>query len=410
MKTFSVLLLSLMVFFLAGCKKNNPSPAVKNPKQIELTEKASEVIASGNNFGIHLFKAVAEADAGQNIMISPLSASVALTMLLNGCEGETRDQIREMLGYGDLTTTEINQAHNSLVSQLLAADEEVTLALANAIWYRDNFDVKEGFLQTMDSAFDATIGGLDFASPAALETINQWADDNTNGKIPQVLSQISPDAVMFLMNALYFKGMWTEQFDSEETYDEAFHFSDGTSENVPFMHGEISSKMMEAENYKALELNYGRRNFSMVLIVPDDELDGFIQFLDQDIWSEITGALGNLPEQDIAVSMPKFSFEYEKQLKDQLQLLGMVDAFDSLLADLSGISDEVLFVSFVKQNTFIDVFEEGTEAAAVTTVGVNELTALPGEPLEFKIDKPFVFAIREQTTNTLMFIGKVVQP
>jgi serpin B len=330
--------------------------------------------------------------------------------LLNGCDGETRNQIREMLGYEDLSINDINQAYNSLVSQLLATDEEVTLALANAIWYRDNFDVKEGFLQTMDSAFDATIGGLYFASPAALETINQWADDNTNGKIPQVLSQISPDAVMFLMNALYFKGMWTDQFDSAETYDEAFHFSDGTSENVPFMHGEISSKMMETINYKALELNYGRRNFSMIVIVPDDELDGFIQFFDQDIWNEITGTLGNQPEQDIAVSMPKFSFEYEKQLKDQLQLLGMVDAFDSILADLSGISDAVLFVSFVKQNTFIEVNEEGTEAAAVTTVGVNELTALPDEPLEFIIDKPFVFAIREQTTNTLMFIGKVVQP
>jgi serpin B len=261
----------------------------------------------------------------------------------------------------------------------------------------------------MQTNFDAHIQALDFASPLAPQTINQWAGDNTNGKITEVIDQISDDAVMFLMNALYFKGIWTDQFKTENTYNSPFTLDDGSVISIPTMHGLIQAKAVYEESYHALELFYGRKNFSMIIVVPNAGLSAFLQNATPTIWDGITIALDDqVYTTDIDVSLPKFTFEYEKQLKEQLKTLGMTDAFDPMLADLSKISDADLFVSFVKQNTFVEVNEEGTEAAAVTTVGVD-LTSI-GEQTQFFVDKPFVFAIREQTTNTLLFVGQVVNP
>ena len=407
MKPAIFLFSAMLLIFISGCKKEDPAPAETNPKTIHLTASAQEVIDRSNDFGIGLFKAVTAEDAGENLMLSPLSASAALTMLLNGCYGETYEQISDMLGYQDLSIDEINAAYNSLVNQLLDADEQVELALANAVWYRAGFQVKSPYLDIMQNEFDARIEGLDFNAPSAVETMNQWASDNTNGKVDQVIDEISADAMLFLMNALYFKGMWTEQFKSENTTDAPFLLDNGTTANVPTMHGLIPVKSTFGDDYKAIELFYGRKNFSMVIVVPDDELENFTQELDAAEWLTITenlDAQSQLTEMD--VSMPKFSFEYEKRLNDQLAALGMTNAFNPTLADLSGIADAGLFVSFVKQNTFVDVNEEGTEAAAVTTIGV-ELTSIGDQ---FVVDKPFMFAIREQTTNTILFIGQVFNP
>jgi serpin B len=201
--------------------------------------------------------------------------------------------------------------------------------------------------------------------------------------------------------------MWTTQFDAENTHPSPFMFDNGTTANVPTMHGLIPAKSTFGDDYKAIELFYGRKNFSMVIVVPDAGIVNFTQELDAAEWLTITENLDSQSQLiEMDVSLPKFSFEYEKRLNDQLAALGMTDAFNPVLADLSGIADAGLFVSFVKQNTFVDVNEEGTEAAAVTTIGVD-LTSI-GE--QFIINKPFLFAIREQTTNTILFIGQVFNP
>jgi len=409
MKSTTIVFFVLILLTFSSCKKNNSNPAEKEPVEIQFTEKSLEVIQRSNAFGVELFRAVALEDENANLMLSPLSASTALTMLLNGCDGQTYTQIRDMLGFEDLTNEQINEAYQSLVTQLLAADPEVNIALANAVWYRNNFAVYPTYLQNMQAAFDAHIEGLDFALPSALQTMNKWASDNTNGKITQVLTEISPDAVMFLMNALYFKGIWSEQFKVEDTYNAPFTVEIGNVINTPTMHGIIPSKVYFGEEYSALEMYYGRKNFSMIILLPNDGLEEFIDNFTAEVWEEASNGLSFQSNMgDVNVSMPKFSFEYEKYLNDQLMALGMTDAFDKSLADLSKIADDPLFVSFVKQNTFVDVNEEGTEAAAVTTIGI-ELTSA-GNPLAFVVDKPFIFAIREQTTNTLLFLGKVVEP
>jgi serpin B len=200
----SVLLVGLLS---PGCKKEDDK-APQSPKPINLPAKAGLMISQSNSFGIDLFRETALAEQG-NLMLSPLSASTALSMLLNGCGAETYAQIRDMLGYESLSLDEINENYNSLVNQLLTIDPRIQLALANAVWYRQDFNVKALFLDRMQTAYKASTGSLDFLSPEALTTINNWAKDNTNGKIEKVLDEISPDAVMFLMNALYFKGDWT---------------------------------------------------------------------------------------------------------------------------------------------------------------------------------------------------------
>jgi len=408
MKNKLFILCVLSLCFFAACEKDASKP-IHEPKVLKLPVMSAEVITKSNSFGIDLFTKTAMVESG-NMMLSPLSASVALTMLLNGCSNNTYTQIQQMLGFDGMTQAEINAVYKSLVGQLLTVEPEVKLAIANAIWYRQGFEVKPPFLETMSTDFSAYVDGLDFSLPSALTTMNRWASDNTFGKIPEVLNEISPDAVMFLMNALYFKGTWTYQFDKSKTASEVFYLENGATTNVDMMHISLNANVYFGENYSALELNYGRTNYSMIILAPNGLLTDFYDNLNEVEWKNLTNAFGltEAPTTKWEVSLPKFKFSYEKILNNQLISMGMVDAFKSNMADLSKISDADLLVSFVKQNTFVELNEEGTEAAAVTTIGI-EITSNP-QNNTFKVDKPFIFAIRERTTNTILFIGKVVNP
>ncbi len=408
-KNVTFILAGLTAVILAGsCSKNDNTEPDLTPESISLTAEAPQAIKSSNDFGVQLFTKVAE-EENKNLMLSPLSASTALTMLLNGCGGDTYSQLQGTLEYPDgMTIDNINKAYKSLIDQLLKADPKVKLALANAIFYRDGFNVKAPFLATMSNDYAAAVDGLDFNSPSALVTINKWASDNTNGRIPEVLKAIDDNAVMFIMNALYFNGDWSYQFDKSKTQERPFYPDGGSSVNVSTMNGEVGSKVVFGDDFKAIEMPYGRTNFTMVVIVPDETLSSFYPSMTHQLWDQLTDDLDGITEfGSRIVFMPKFRFSYEKILNDQLKSMGMVDAFIPFQANLEGISDQSIFVSFVKQNTFVEVDEEGTEAAAVTTIGV-ELTSVG--PQQFIIDKSFIFAIRERTTNTLLFIGQVVSP
>ena len=410
MKKVFYLTISLLIASASCTKDQDDNAQDLTPGTIELTVGGAGVITANNDFGIDLFARTAS-EENKNFMISPLSAGVALTMLLNGCEGATYDQLKSTLKYpSSMTKTEVNEAYKSLVKQLLGVDTKVELSLANALFYRNGFIVKPTYMTAMESVFGSKIQGLDFSLPSALTTINKWASDNTKGKVPKVLDLIDPDAVMFLMNALYFKGGWSSRFDKALTSDRPFYAEGGNTLNVSTMNGDVNVKTCKGNGYSAIELPYGRTNFTMVIIVPDGSLPAFISSLNAGTWETLTGILDSRTEfGKVNVYMPEFSFSYEKYLNDQLRSMGMIDAFESHLADLSGISDKQLYVSFVKQNTFVEVNEEGTEAAAVTTIGMYA-TSLPQQPPVFEVNRPFIFAIRERTTNSLLFIGQVVNP
>ncbi|HRX69085.1 MAG TPA: serpin family protein, partial [Tenuifilaceae bacterium] len=312
-----------LALVLFSCEKD-PEDTTLTPKQINLTAHAPEVITGSNEFGIELFTKVATSDE-QNLMLSPLSASAALTMVLNGAGGDTYSQLQGTLKYPEeLSISDINEAYKSLVTQLLAADPKVNIAIANALFYRWGFAIKEPFLDVMSTDFGAHIEGLDFSDPSALETINDWASDNTNGKIPEVLNEISPDAAMFIMNALYFKGTWSYQFDKELTEDKEFYLDDGSSINVSTMTGELPAKKLYYDNFWVIELPYGRTNFVMDIILPINTLAELTGTLNYDIWNEVTTSLEEQIEGvETIVVMPKFKFSYEKYLKQQLQSMGM---------------------------------------------------------------------------------------
>ncbi|MEM6326951.1 MAG: serpin family protein, partial [Bacteroidota bacterium] len=350
-----------------------------------------------------------------NLMLSPLSASVALTMLLNGADGETAAQIQQALGYpAGWDLAQINADYQSLREQLLRADEEVQLALANAAFYRESFDAtspfKPPFLDVLRTGYDARVEGLDFSAASALDTINGWASENTNGRIPTVLEEIDPTLVLVLMNALYFKGSWSTPFDEDDTAPAPFTRADGSTVQAQTMAATVLVWSASGDGYQAVELPYGRKNFSMVVLLPADPatpLSAFAAQLDAGLWDDATTRLGAVPDPgDLRVRLPRFSFSYDQALNSHLQALGIRDAFVEGRADLSRMNDAPLFLSFVKQNTFVEVNEEGTEAAAVTTGGIG-VTSVPPS---FAADRPFVFAIRERTTNTLLFIGQVTDP
>lgn len=413
---YFILSLFLAVFVLLSCDVNNASDdELPQPYVFELIPQSAEVIEEGNRFGVSFYMEAASGNLHKNLMLSPLSASAALTMLLNGANGDSYTQIRDMLGYpAHLDIVDINRVYRDLVRQLLQADETVKLSLANSVFYHHAFQVKQPFTAALKADFEALVKDLDFSDPASVDVINKWASDNTNGLIDHILDELHPDLVMVLMNAIYYKGSWTNKFDEASTRPRSFTFTDGTRADVPTMSGEVSARTTAGDGYRVVELPYGRRNFSMVIVIPDThEFASFMNTFDGDEWLEVTRRLGSSNEWVAAdVYLPKFSYRTQSFfLNETLQTLGMHDAFSPGAADFSAISETPVFVGFVKQDSYIDVNEEGTEAAAVTTIGIR-VTSVNPEPVKptFVIDRPFLYGIRERTTNTLLFMGHVVDP
>lgn len=387
------------------------APVTEPPRSI--TAEESALIESDNLFGLKLFSAVSEEEGDKNIFLSPLSIAMALGMTLNGADGDTYDAMRETLELTGLTEEEINRSYRSLIDLLTAMDPKVIFQIANSIWYRDTFPIDSVFVSLNSEYFDAEVEGLDFSAPGAAGIINAWVDEKTNGRIEEIVDDpIEAMTVMFLINAIYFKGDWTYQFDLEDTQDAPFTLSDGSTKQVPTMYlSDISFPYYNGESYQAVDLAYGDSLFSMTIILPDPDtdLDSLIESLNRAEWEEIIGLLS--PVELDFLRMPKFTLEYEIKLNDVLTALGMGIAFDQALADFSRMySGELiignLFISSVKHKSFIEVNEEGTEAAAVTSVEVG-LTSV-GQYMA--VDRPFLFAIRDRHSGTILFIGKIVDP
>lgn len=346
----------------------------------------------------------AEEKADKNYFVSPLSLHIALGMLLNGTDTKTKEEIQKSLRVSsDLAVT--NGIYKDLMEGLPNADPKVTNTIANSVWYRNTFSVEKSFLDVLKASFNAQTYAEDFTNTATVGKINNWASDNTNGKIKKVIEQIEPAHVMFLMNALYFKGDWKIPFKVENTRDENFAGTTGTK-SVKMMSMQEKVKYAKRSNYQALELAYGGGNYVMTIILPEGKtsVGEIINTMSASEWKSLNTALA---EQKVIVGLPKFTVEYETNLNSVLSKMGMPTMFTDL-ADLSKISPPAgkLKVGFVKQNTFVTVDEKGTEAAAVTTIGV-ELTSMPILP-EFICNKPFAFFISEKQSNTILFAGKIV--
>ncbi|MFN8573979.1 MAG: serpin family protein [Gemmatimonadaceae bacterium] len=398
----------------AACgQPSSPDPAASItslPRALAPAEQ--ELIASSNQFAFGLLREVNTTWSGKNVFISPLSASMALGMTMNGAAGTTYAEMRSALGFGSRTLTEINGGYQSLVKLLRTLDPKVQFQLANAIWYDRTMAsaFETTFLNDTKTYFDAEVAALDMRSPQAVSTINDWASRSTNGRIPKVIDALDNDIVMLLANAIWFKGSWREQFDKSKTTSEPFSAAAGRV-NVPTMQRTGAVRLGTMAGARVIELPYGGDAFAMTILLPDEgtSADSFLASLTPTMWA---GAVASLNETKAEIHLPKFKLTWDDSLNAPLKQLGMRQAFVPDGADFTRMSQTAgrhLFISFVRQNTFVDVNEEGTEAAAVTTVGVG-VTSAPAQPPVVRIDRPFIFAIRERLSGSIVFMGKIANP
>ena len=399
----------------AACDSpSTPGPSeriTELPRALTATER--DVIAASNAFAWDLLGSAAAEKPDSSVFLSPLSASMALGMTLNGAEGRTFDQMRDMLGFAGLTPDGINASYRDLIDLLVELDPALTLDVANSVWYREGFAVEEPFLDATRQYFDAEVAALDFSSPAAVATINGWVSANTAGRIPEIVaSPIDPLTVMFLINAVYFKGPWTYEFDPSRTRDDTFTRDDGSTAGVRMMQMEADLPYNRDGTVEVLELPYAGGAFAMNVLLParESSVDELLASLGDARWRSLLDGMTELPT---TVFLPRFRLEYEQVLNDVLRALGMTDAFSPGDADFTGIYRDAravqLHVSAVKQKTFVEVKEEGTEAAAATSVEVGVTCAGCGPPV-FRVDRPFVFAIRERLSGTVLFTGVIREP
>ena len=381
-----------------------PSPVLEAlPRALSAGEQ--KIIAANNEFSFSLFRQLGAAESDSNVFVSPLSASMALGMAMTGASGTTFDEMRATLGFGTTSESEIDQGYKSLITLLRGLDPGVDFRIANSIWTREGFPVTPAFLDAGRTWFDAQAASLDFASPTAVKSINDWVSTATAGKIPTILDQIKSDEVMFLINAIYFKGSWRAKFDPALTIDAPFHGIAG-DQPMKLMHREGTIRYMQTPAFSAVDLPYGNSAYSMSVLLPNvgQSVDAVLASLRTDTWSAWTT---QFQDAELDLHLPRLALTWERMLIPDLQALGMRAAFQAGGADFSRISPlgDRLFISTVKQKTYVNVNEEGTEAAAVTNVGIS-LTSAPLRT-QFRVDRPYVFVIRERLSGTILFLGAI---
>jgi serine protease inhibitor len=372
-----------------------------------LSASEIQVSSSANRFSFSLFRQVNSDQADKNVFISPISASMALGMTMNGAAGTTFEQMRSALALGDADQDAINGGYKGLIGLLGGLDQTTTFSLANSIWYRQEFPFEQTFLDAGKTWFDADVRGLDFSSPSALPTINGWVNDKTSGKIPTILDRIDGDQVMFLINAIYFKGSWRTRFDPSHTVTAPFH-SVGGDQSAKLMRREGTMRWLQTADFEAVDLPYGNGAYSMTVVLPatGKRVDDVAASLQPSAWKTW---MGQFTDAEVELQLPRFKLEWERKLIPDLQVLGMRAAFIDGGADFSRMTTpgSQLYISLVKQKTYVDVNEEGTEAAAVTNVGVA-VTSLPVRR-PFIVDRPFIFVLRERLSGTILFVGKITR-
>jgi serine protease inhibitor len=397
----------VIIVILSSCKKESSKTIAGEPVPINLTANQISVVESGNLFAFNIFRKVVEnAGENENVIISPLSISTALSMTLNGANGSTLGSMLSTLSLDSLTPAVINSSYKSLTQSLLNVDKQVLISIANSVWSEKNFVVKKPFSDILSEYYSAESMSFDITDPQAPAQINSWIDTKTNGLITNMVDKLDPTTVMLLINAIYFKGKWKSQFDSANTVQAPFYKPGNVTEQVPMMKQSSDYKIYKGSGFTLAELPYGQGNFVMDVILPDDNsgIDNLVSIIDE---NSLTGWLNMANSIKTDLSFPRFKYGYKKELSQILTDMGMGITFGNY-ADFSNISDFKLYISLVLHQAVIETNEEGTEAAAATVVGIS--TSAVMEPFTFSVDHSFLYIIRETTTNSILFMGKVVDP
>jgi serine protease inhibitor len=366
---------------------------------------------SNNGFAFALFSQVLQREARQNVFMSPLSVSIALQMLCNGAAGKTRAELQGVLNTKDLPQDELNGFYKDLNGSLTSQTNAV-LELANSIWANRGFELRPSFVSTNLAFFSASVASVNFETPESADTINRWASDSTRGRITGVVSYPFPaNTEVILANAIYFKGEWATPFDKHLTRKRYFYLDGTMIKQTPMMSRHGTFQYEEGDGFQAVELPYAGDQLQMILFLPETNstparlLAGF----NGTNWTD--KILPRFSSREGTVVFPKFQMSSLLPLKHPLQRLGMQDAFIPGAANFSGMSADPLFVSEVVQKSFVDVNEQGTEAAAVTIIQMRASVVMrPLEPFEMIVDHPFFFVISDKPTGTILFMGVVNDP
>jgi serine protease inhibitor len=408
----------LPVALLTGCKTGaqtgqdpgppgRPEPA-KPPPAVD-----ARLVTANTRFGLNLIAQLRQQAPDQNVFISPSSIAFALTMTYNGAAGDTRTAMAKVLELQGLTPDQINQANAALREGLLNPDPQVQLAIANSLWAKRGVEFDPNFTATNRQYFGAELQTLDFSSSRAADTINAWVSRNTQDKIREIVRRPLPGtAVLFLINAVYFKGRWTNVFEESATKDGPFTLLDGRTKAVPLMSRSGEYPYAETGAFQAISLPYGRRRVSMCILLPakTSSLAQLCQTLTPENWD---AWLSQLHSREGTIKLPRFRTECDFKLNDSLKALGMADAFDPARADFTAMSPQAppLWIDEVKHKTFVEVNELGTEAAAATSVGMAMSAKMPpAAPFVMVVDRPFLCAIRDNATGALLFLGAIIEP
>jgi serpin B len=406
-KPSAAVFLLLTLIFMSCSKTSDELPT--EPVPIELTQDQVTMIESGNSFAFDIFRQVMKsAGENENVMISPMSISYALSMTLNGANGATRDSMLKALRLSGITPDAINNSCKDLTEALLSVDKRVLMSIANSVWVENNFTVKKAFINILTKYYDAESKTFDINDASAPDKINAWIEEKTNGLIKQMIDKLEDNTVMLLINAIYFKGKWKSQFDESKTVEMPFYKTGSSQINVPMMKQETEFSVYEGNGFVLAEFPYGQGNFVMDVILPNDH-SGLSSAIAQVSDANFSGWINQMSERKIDLSFPRFKYGFKKELKEVLSDMGMKIAFNDG-ADFSNISDQYdLLINDVTHQSFIETNEEGTEAAAATVIGIG-VTSMPPSPLVYKMDHPFMYIIRETTTNSIIFMGRVADP
>ena len=411
-KLVSACIVLLMIFTIisynsakAETLANLETNEAVTPQKDDMANNPAGKISSGyTDFGFKVYSELLKEDKDKNIFISPSSIAFALSMTYNGAEGTTKEAMAEVLNMNGLTLEEINKANQALMEALEKDEEKVELSIANSLWANPAIEFKESFMERCKKYYDAEV-----SNEFTKEAINGWIEEKTNEKIKDVIDEVPPDAILYLVNAIYFKGTWTVEFDKEKTKELDFHLLDGSKKKHPMMITSNTFNYCKGEKFQAVSLPYGDGKYSMYVFLPDENsnLEEFQENLTGENWEKWMKSF-HATEGDLV--LPRFKVEYKVLLNDALQAMGMDVAFGSG-ANFSGMTDMASKISKAIHQTFVEVNEEGTEAAAVTVIEMTRTTsAEPPQRFQMSVNRPFFFSIRDNESGTILFMGSVIEP
>jgi serpin B len=410
-----ILIVGLVGCFQATGREQAVARPQLTPQQETIAMKKDQevdprLIDANTQFGFKLFSEILKQDQGKNVFVSPASVAIALDMVYNGASGKTQTAMAAALNLNGMSLEDLNRANVDLKKILENPDPEVQLAIANSLWARQGISFQPDFIQRNQQFYGAELTNLNFSDAKSPAIINGWVKQNTRGKIDQIVDTLAPDDVLFLINAIYFKGDWTRPFDKQQTAQKPFYLANGTQKPHAMMSQSGEYRYYETEQFQAVSLPYGqKRRMNMIIILPKKSfsLTEFYKELNPKNWQQWVSQLRN---RQGSIQVPRFKLEYNIELKRALSALGMAVAFDPAQANFSGISSIPTKIDQVKHKTFVEVNEEGTEAAAVTSIGIRATSAMPSEPFKMVVDRPFFCAIRDNQTGSLLFMGSIVEP